>query len=143
MVIESWEWLTLISECVIQEPEGILPGMFKALIGKGHPEFSTMRQQVRRHKDRVLYLDMFLVLYFISGCPVVFPPSTGHHRQAAACIPRVLAILRTASSSSWRTGFSVWHPARFRTLTVTTSSSGSGHKQRYSIWRCRTCVCIT
>ena len=28
---------------------GFCPDMFKALIGKGHPEFSTMRQQVRRH----------------------------------------------------------------------------------------------
>ena len=28
------------------EQEGILPMMFKALIGRDHPEFSTMRQQV-------------------------------------------------------------------------------------------------
>ena len=56
MVIESWEWLTLISGCVIQEPEGILPGMFKALIGKGHPEFSTMRQQVRRQVKIVCFI---------------------------------------------------------------------------------------
>ncbi|XP_064383842.1 ubiquitin carboxyl-terminal hydrolase 5-like [Halichondria panicea] len=27
------------------EQEGILPMMFKALIGRDHPEFSTMRQQ--------------------------------------------------------------------------------------------------
>ena len=26
-------------------PEGIRPEMFKTLIGKGHPEFSTKRQQ--------------------------------------------------------------------------------------------------
>ncbi|KAG0341734.1 hypothetical protein BG004_005923 [Podila humilis] len=29
----------------VQGQDGIAPGMFKALIGKGHPEFSTMRQQ--------------------------------------------------------------------------------------------------
>ncbi|KAG0054530.1 hypothetical protein BGZ83_011030 [Gryganskiella cystojenkinii] len=29
----------------VQGQEGIAPGMFKALIGRGHPEFSTMRQQ--------------------------------------------------------------------------------------------------
>ncbi|KAF9585467.1 hypothetical protein BGW38_002258 [Lunasporangiospora selenospora] len=29
----------------IQGQDGIAPGMFKALIGRGHPEFSTMRQQ--------------------------------------------------------------------------------------------------
>lgn len=30
----------------VQGQDGIAPGMFKALIGKDHPEFSTMRQQV-------------------------------------------------------------------------------------------------
>ncbi|KAG0363135.1 hypothetical protein BGZ54_008300 [Gamsiella multidivaricata] len=29
----------------VQGQDGIAPGMFKALIGRGHPEFSTMRQQ--------------------------------------------------------------------------------------------------
>ena len=29
----------------IQYPEGIKPQMFKRLIGRGHPEFSTKRQQ--------------------------------------------------------------------------------------------------
>lgn len=29
----------------IKVPEGIRPQMFKSLIGKGHPEFSTKRQQ--------------------------------------------------------------------------------------------------
>ena len=29
----------------VQYQEGIAPGMFKALVGKGHEEFSTMRQQ--------------------------------------------------------------------------------------------------
>ena len=28
-----------------QVPEGIRPEMFKTLVGKGHPEFSTKRQQ--------------------------------------------------------------------------------------------------
>ena len=31
---------------LLQEQKGIPPSMFKALIGRGHPEFSTMRQQV-------------------------------------------------------------------------------------------------
>ncbi len=35
----------LYSMCT-QEQEGIPPMMFKALIGRGHPEFSTARQQV-------------------------------------------------------------------------------------------------
>ena len=30
----------------VQGQDGIAPGMFKALVGRGHPEFSTMRQQV-------------------------------------------------------------------------------------------------
>jgi ubiquitin carboxyl-terminal hydrolase 5/13 len=30
-----------------QGQDGIAPAMFKELVGKGHPEFSTMRQQVR------------------------------------------------------------------------------------------------
>ncbi|KAG0058994.1 hypothetical protein BGZ89_000800 [Linnemannia elongata] len=29
----------------VQGQDGIAPGMFKALVGRGHPEFSTMRQQ--------------------------------------------------------------------------------------------------
>ena len=33
-------------DVTIQEQEGIPPMMFKALIGRDHPEFSTMRQQV-------------------------------------------------------------------------------------------------
>jgi len=32
--------------CVVfQPPSGIRPQMFKTLIGRGHPEFSTKRQQ--------------------------------------------------------------------------------------------------
>lgn len=30
---------------VFQPPSGIRPQMFKTLVGKGHPEFSTKRQQ--------------------------------------------------------------------------------------------------
>lgn len=29
----------------VPPPEGIRPFMFKSLVGKGHPEFSTKRQQ--------------------------------------------------------------------------------------------------
>lgn len=31
--------------CVFQPPAGIRPLMFKTLVGRGHPEFSTKRQQ--------------------------------------------------------------------------------------------------
>ncbi|EIE79390.1 hypothetical protein RO3G_04095 [Rhizopus delemar RA 99-880] len=34
-----------INDDNVQYQEGIAPGMFKALVGKGHEEFSTMRQQ--------------------------------------------------------------------------------------------------
>lgn len=38
--------LPVVSESgEVQGQDGIAPGMFKALIGRGHPEFSTMRQQ--------------------------------------------------------------------------------------------------
>ena len=30
----------------VRGQDGIAPAMFKELVGKGHPEFSTMRQQV-------------------------------------------------------------------------------------------------
>jgi ubiquitin carboxyl-terminal hydrolase 5/13 len=36
----------------VQGQDGVAPGMFKALVGRGHPEFSTMRQQVRIFSDR-------------------------------------------------------------------------------------------
>jgi ubiquitin carboxyl-terminal hydrolase 5/13 len=32
---------------VPEQQEGIAPGMFKRLVGRGHPEFSTAKQQVR------------------------------------------------------------------------------------------------
>ncbi|GAA5811372.1 hypothetical protein MFLAVUS_004806 [Mucor flavus] len=35
----------LVNEDGVQYQDGIAPGMFKALVGKGHEEFSTMRQQ--------------------------------------------------------------------------------------------------
>ena len=38
--------MTFIFFSLLQEQKGIPPSMFKALIGRGHPEFSTMRQQV-------------------------------------------------------------------------------------------------
>ncbi len=31
---------------VPEQQEGIAPGMFKRLVGRGHPEFSTSKQQV-------------------------------------------------------------------------------------------------
>lgn len=37
------------SEGNVRGQDGIMPAMFKQLIGKDHPEFSTMRQQVYFH----------------------------------------------------------------------------------------------
>ena len=57
-------WLLLISGYVIQEdPPDISPGIFKPLIGKGHPEFSIRSQQIDNiGEDCLLYLDIFPVL---------------------------------------------------------------------------------
>ena len=55
--------------------DGISPGMFKAVIGKGHPEFSSMRQQdaqeflqhvlaTLKQKERPLGMDSTKSLYF-------------------------------------------------------------------------------
>ena len=38
-------YLTFKTWFVSQEQDGIAPQMFKSVIGRGHPEFSTSRQQ--------------------------------------------------------------------------------------------------
>jgi ubiquitin carboxyl-terminal hydrolase 5/13 len=43
--ILSGRYSVPVPDVEIQYQQGIKPSMFKSLIGKGHPEFSTKRQQ--------------------------------------------------------------------------------------------------
>lgn len=44
--ISSQHWhISLFTLCLQGDQSGIAPRMFKALVGRGHPEFSTNRQQ--------------------------------------------------------------------------------------------------
>ena len=45
LCFSSCEGSSLNSLYLLQYPNGIRPQMFKTLIGQGHPEFSTKRQQ--------------------------------------------------------------------------------------------------
>lgn len=45
VAILSGRYSAPIAEAENQYQQGIKPSMFKSLIGKGHPEFSTKRQQ--------------------------------------------------------------------------------------------------
>lgn len=75
----------------LAEAESVRPSMFKALLGRGHAEFSSSRQQVRHENMpyaadlcRLITVDIHPLLLSTVGCRRVFwPPSGGTHTHRA------------------------------------------------------------